>query len=79
MYDKDILTILEREERKKLFSKLQTAAEEKGDIPPMPFLMVRKTAYPLQYTGGALLGISIGIFTLVFNFILFVRLLHLEF
>ena len=79
MHSKDIITILEKQERKKLFSRLQAAAEEKGDVPPMPSLLLPKMAHTLQYTGGALLGISIGIFILFFNFMLLVWLLHLEF
>ena len=77
--NEEILTILERRERKKFLSQLQAWAEKTGHIPPMPFLLLRKMACPLQYVGGMLLGIFLGIFTLVFNLLLFVWLLHLEF
>ena len=79
MINGEILTILERRERKKLLSYFQGAAEKTGHIPPIPFLLLRKMARPLQYAGSVLLGIFLGIFTLVFNFVLFVWLLHLEF
>ncbi|MFX0201096.1 MAG: hypothetical protein ACFFCW_33675 [Candidatus Hodarchaeota archaeon] len=75
----EVLTILERREREKFLSQLQATAEKMGYIPPAPFLLLRKMARPLQFVGGMLLGISLGIFTLVLNFFLFVWLLHLEF
>jgi len=79
MVDEEILTILERKERRRFFFQLQALAEEEGHIPPMPSLLLRKTAHPFQYIGGILLGIFLGLFTLIFNFLLFVWLLHLEF
>jgi hypothetical protein len=77
--NKEILAILEGRERKKILSQLQASAEKTGHIPSRPFLLLEKIALPLQYSGGMLLGIFLGIFTLVFNFLLFVWLLHLEF
>jgi hypothetical protein len=79
MINEETMTILERRERKKFLSQLQASAEKTGHIPPTPFLLLRKMARPLQYVGGALMGIFLGILTLVFNFVLFVWLLHLEF
>lgn len=76
---KEISNILVRRERKKILSQLQASAEKAGHIPPMPFLLSKKMARPLGYIGGMLLGIFLGIFTLVFNFLLFIWLLHLEF
>lgn len=74
-----ILSTLQEREKKRLLKQLQTQAEEDGYIPPMPFLWSRKMARPFQYTGGILLGIFLGLFTLLFNFLLFVWVLHLEF
>lgn len=77
--NEEVLTILERRERKKILSQLQGLAEKTGHIPSRPFLLLEKIAFPLQYFGGMLIGVFFGIFTLVFNFLLFVWLLHLEF
>ena len=79
MIDKDILTILVKMARKEILAEHQAAAERAGDIPSMPFLILRKIARPLQYTGGLLLGIMVGVMALLINFLFFVWLLHLEF
>ncbi len=79
MVDDEILAILEKKERKKGFCQVQTRAEKEGHIPPMPFLFLKKMSRPLQYTGGILLGIFLGVSILIFNFLLFVFLLHLQF
>lgn len=77
--DEEILTILEKKEKRRFFHQLQSRSEEEGHIPPMPFLFFRNMAYPLQYIGGILLGICLGVSTLLFIFILFVFLLHVQF
>lgn len=79
MVDEEILAILEKKERKRLLHQIQTQAEKEGHIPPTPFLVLKKTSRPLQYMGGILLGIFLGVSILVFNFLLFVFLLHLQF
>lgn len=55
--DEEILTILEKKEKKRFLNLLQNQAEKEGNIPPMPFLFLKKTSLPLQYAGGILLGI----------------------
>ena len=50
--DEEILTILEKKEKRRFFHQLQSRSEEEGHIPPMPFLFFRNMAYPLQYIGG---------------------------
>lgn len=75
--DEEILTILEKKEKKRFLNLLQNHAEKEGNIPPMPFLFLKKTSLPLQYAGGILLGIFLGVSILVFNFLLFVFFLHL--
>ena len=74
----EIRSILEKKERRKLFSRLQALAEEEGQIPTMPCFLLRKMCYPLQYSGGILFGIFIGIVTFFLNFIIFVLLFHIE-
>ncbi|MCF6158407.1 MAG: hypothetical protein E3K32_07510 [wastewater metagenome] len=76
--DNEIVVILEKRERKRFFYQIQRESEEKGLIPPAPFLFLKTMVRPLQYTGGILLGVFLGIFSLIFVFLLFVYLLHLE-
>lgn len=75
----DVLIIIEKSERKRVFSKLHALAVEEKHVPPTPFLYLSKTAPSLQYIGGILIGSSIGVLSFLFNFILFVYLLHMEF
>lgn len=77
MTDEEIVTILEKKEKKRFLNQIQIQAEKEGHIPPMPFLFLKKTSRPLRYTGGILFGIFLGVSILVFNFLLFVFLLHL--
>jgi hypothetical protein len=76
--DEEILAILEKIEQKRVLNQIQLQAKEDGHIPPLPFLLLKKLARPLQYTGGIIIGIFLGIFILFFNFLLFVFLLHLQ-
>lgn len=79
MIDEEILTILEKKERKRFFNQIQAQSEKEGHVPHTPFLVLKKTSRPLQYMGSILLGIFLGVSILVFNFLLFVFLLHLQF
>lgn len=79
MRDEEILSMLEKIEQKRVLSQIQRQEQEEGHIPPQPFLLLKQLAHPLQYTGGILVGIFLGIFILFFNFLLFVFLLHLQF
>ena len=76
--DDEILTILEKKEKKRFLSQLQSRSEKEGHISPAPFLFLRKLGNILQYTGGILLGIFSGIFTLLLIYIMVVYLLHLQ-
>jgi len=77
--DNELLTVLEKRERKRILSELQASAEKEGHVPSTPFLLLRKMAYPLQCIAGVLLGIFIGVFALLANFLVIVWLLHLQF
>ncbi|TVM04347.1 MAG: hypothetical protein CV087_00170 [Candidatus Brocadia sp. WS118] len=79
MIEEEILTILEKKERKRFFHQIQNQAEEEGHVPPTSFLFLKKMSHPLQYMGGILFGIFLGVFILVFNYLFFVFLLHLQF
>lgn len=77
--DEEILTILEKREHKRFFNQIQSQAEEEGHIPPMPFLFLKGMSHPLQYIGGILFGIFLGVSILIFNYLVFVFFLHLQF
>ena len=77
MMDKKILKIIEERERRKCLSHLQSQAESNGDIPRMPFLYLRKLLKPLQYTGGILLGLYAGLFSVIINYFIIVLLFHM--
>lgn len=78
MADEEIVTILEKIERKRFFIQIQAQAEKEGHVPRMPFLFLRKLSKYLQYTGGILLGIFLGIFTLILTYLSIVYFLHLQ-
>ena len=69
--------ILERRERRRILAELQAAAEERGEIPPMPRLLTRSLARPLGYAGGALVALACALVALLANFFVLVRMLHL--
>lgn len=77
MTDEEIMTLLEKMEKKRFLNLIQAQATREGLIPPTPFLFLKKMSRPLQYTGGILLGIFLGVSILAFNFLLFVFFLHL--
>lgn len=79
MTDKEILAILEKKEKRRLLNQIQAQSEKEGHVPPTPFLLLKKMTPALQYTGGILFGIFLGVFILIFNFLFFVFLLHLHF
>lgn len=78
MESQEIASILERQERQRCLLTLQERAEAEGQIPPRPFLLLRAMARPLHYVGGILLGIFLGVLTLLLNFYVFVWLFHLN-
>lgn len=79
MVDEEIVAILEKRERKRFFNQIQAHSEKEGHVPPMPFLLLKKMACHIQFTGGILFGIFCGVFILVLNFLLFTYILHLQF
>ncbi|MBC2694143.1 MAG: hypothetical protein HF982_02465 [Desulfobacteraceae bacterium] len=67
---KETITVLEQ---------LQSEEDEKGNISRPPILFLRKYHKHLEYTGGVLFGSLISVVSLIFNFLLFVWLLHIKF
>lgn len=70
-------TIINEVERKKFISELQSGAERDGHIPPMPPLFLRKMEKPLQFVGGALWGILLGMFSVVVTYVIVVMIFHI--
>jgi hypothetical protein len=68
MTEKKIARIIEKREKKKFISQLQTMAEKEGHIPPMPFLLLRKTARPFHYAGGVYCGVLLGLMSVLVSF-----------
>lgn len=79
MLESQTRSFIEQSERKKVFALLQKKAEQDGHIPPTPSLLLRKTGRFLQFVGGAYLGFLVAVTAVLFNFLLFVLLLHVEF
>ncbi|HZX48053.1 MAG TPA: hypothetical protein VFF47_02415 [Nitrospirota bacterium] len=75
--EEEILSIIEKRERRKVLSHLQLLAERDGHIPHMPSLLLERMAWPLQFSGAVLLGIILGLVTVFVAFIIIVRILHL--
>jgi hypothetical protein len=77
MTEKKLTGIIEKREKKKFLSRLQTMAEKEGHIPPMPFLLLRKTARPLHYAGGVYCGVLLGLMSVLVSFFIATLLLNL--
>lgn len=69
--------VIEAIEHERLTKEL-SLQEEKEGIVHMQSTLMGRTKY-LDFLGALALGLSIGIFTLIFNYIVFVWFLHLEF
>lgn len=70
--------IIERIEYDRALDELLLLEQQEGFVKGQPTLTDRKRGY-LEFLGKLSLGISVGFFTLMFNFLLFVWLLHIEF
>jgi len=75
MKEKKLITIIEKREKKKFISHLQTLAENEGHIPPMPFLLLRKMAQPFHYAGGVYWGVFLGLLSVLLSFFIAMLLL----
>jgi hypothetical protein len=77
MTEKKLTRIIEKREKRKFTSRLQTMAENEGHIPPMPFLLLRKMARPFQYAGGVYWGVFLGLLTVLLNYFIVNLLLQM--
>jgi hypothetical protein len=76
MTDKNLTRIIEKREKKKFISRLQTSAENEGHIPPMPPLLLRKMARPFQYAGGVYWGVFLGLLTVLLDYFIVTLMLQ---
>lgn len=61
-----------------ILSELQKNLEENNDIPKTSLLLLRRYECYLKVAGNIMVGCFVGMFSIVFAFVLFVLLLHLS-
>jgi hypothetical protein len=69
--------VIERTEYERVLSELSFFEQQEGFVKRLPTLTDRTKGY-LGFLGKLSVGVSVGIFTVVFNFLLFSWLLHIE-
>lgn len=74
----EIKTIIESLEAEKIAKELTLHELQEGVMEEKIPLTARTHSY-LEYLGGLSVGLSLGIFTIIFNFMIFVWFLHIEF
>ncbi|MFZ5907812.1 MAG: hypothetical protein ACOYVJ_10500 [Nitrospirota bacterium] len=74
----DIRPVVERAECERAEKEVARYQLQEGIIEEKAPLTGRTCGY-LEFLGGFSVGLSIGVFTLIFNYLLFVFLLHIEF
>jgi len=79
MDEKDLIPIIREEEIKKAYARLAESVLDEGQVPPKPFLILREMHYPIKFVVGSVLGVFIGVMSLVIIFFLFVHIMHMEF
>jgi hypothetical protein len=70
---------IQEQEAYAILLEMQRQEERAGTIPDLPLLILRRYARFLEYIGGILFGIILGVMALLLNFILFNKMLHLQF
>jgi hypothetical protein len=74
-----IVSLIEKEERERLLYRLQAGMEKEGVIVPRYSPYPNRLTTLLIYAGGACLACMVSSFTVLLNFLIFIRLLHMEF
>jgi len=74
----DIKDIIEKVENKRMTEFFSLLEVQDGHLEAKYTFAGRKNDY-LKFLGALSTGVSAGIFTMIFNFLLFVWLLHIEF
>lgn len=73
-----IKEVIEKIENERIMNELSLLEQQEGFVKPQPSLLDRKRSY-LEFLGKLVVGIGVAFFTIMFNFLLFVWLLHIEF
>lgn len=79
MDEKDLIPLIRKEEKKRAYEMLSQRVLSEGKIPPMPYLLLREMGYPIKLILGSVMGVFLGVTSLVITFILFVYIMHMEF
>ncbi|GBD97166.1 MAG TPA: hypothetical protein ENG83_02175 [Nitrospirae bacterium] len=74
----EIKEVIERVENERASDELSSLEHEEGFAKKQLTLTERSRVY-LEFLGELTVGIGVGVFSMIFNFILFVWLLHIEF
>lgn len=77
-YRNEFLHLVGEREESFVMVELERTSAAQGNIPPDPDLLSRRFRVTLTIAGAVLLGCLSGVMVVIVNFILFVRLLHLE-
>ena len=73
----EIKEVIERIENERVLNELSLLEQQEGFVQRQPALTDRTRGY-LEFLGTLPVGVSVGIFTVIFNFLLFVWLLHIQ-
>lgn len=74
----EIKEAVERIENEKLIEELSLVEHEEKFIEEKPLRNERAKSY-LDFLGELTVGVTVGVFIVIFNFLLFNRILHIEF
>lgn len=77
-YDDDFLRLIRDREESFIMAELQSASVATGSIHAEPDLLTRRFQGLLTIAGGVLFGCLTGTIVVILNFIVFIRLLHLQ-
>ena len=75
----EVRKVIEAEQMLQVFQDIEQRGMSDGTIPTYPRTALQRCRQPFVYTGGILLGALLGALTLLFNFLLFNWLMHMEF
>jgi hypothetical protein len=75
----EVRKVIEAEQMLQVFQDIEQRGRGDGTIPASPRTALQRLRQPFVYTGGILLGTLLGVLTLLFNFLLFNWIMHMEF
>ena len=78
-YFDQVKETIDKIEKDKLIRECSLEEQKSGNITESHYLLSEKTGSYLKFLSEISVGLSVGIFTLVINYVLFVFLLHIRF